>query len=122
MHRIFRMVKNQNRVSRSWKMRKQDKSIWHLSPRTPNHQTTLGSLLGGYEIDGLATQWVPDRDGKELLWLVTPPPSGTTNEETWGWKGISLCFGRERVCVILLYSHQLGGQESPIYYRAWLVY
>ena len=39
----------------------------------------------GYEIDGLAIQWVLDRDGKRLLWL--PPHWRTTNEETWRWKG-----------------------------------
>ena len=39
----------------------------------------------GYKIDGLAIQWVLDRDGKRLLWL--PPHWRTANEKTWKWNG-----------------------------------
>ena len=39
----------------------------------------------GCKIDGLAIQWVLDRDGKRLLWL--PPHWRTTNEKTWRWNG-----------------------------------
>ena len=39
----------------------------------------------GYEIDGLAIQWVLGPDGKKLLWL--PPHWRTTNEKTRRWNG-----------------------------------
>jgi len=39
----------------------------------------------GYKIDGVAIQWVLDRDERRLLWL--PPHWRTTNEKTWRWNG-----------------------------------
>ena len=64
--------------------------------------------IKGYEIDGLAIQWVLDHDGKRLLWL--PPHWRTTNERTRRWKGDFLVLGESALpeTVIIQLSSESG--------------